>query len=155
MSKIFVKLPSPGPSSTILNFCGLPKVFQAVTSHIPIISENKLDIPNYCLLIVFDVYLHTGSSKRESLTVSKKFIAQKGVGGLSGRPIFNRSKSIVSYIHKRSSGTIPIIAVGGIMTADDALEMFNCGASLVQIYTGFIYKGPSIIKDINLKLIQS
>ena len=95
------------------------------------------------------------SSKRENLTVSKKSIAQKGVGGLSGRPIFNRSKSIVSYIHKRSSGEIPIIAVGGIMTADDALEMFNCGASLVQIYTGFIYKGPSIIKDINLKLIHS
>jgi len=95
------------------------------------------------------------SSKREGLITSQKSIDEKGNGGLSGKPIFNRSKEVVSYIYNKSSGQIPIIAVGGIMSADDAIEMFNCGASLVQIYTGFIYQGPSLIKKINLKSLQS
>ncbi|MBE37906.1 MAG: dihydroorotate dehydrogenase (quinone) [Flavobacteriales bacterium] len=95
------------------------------------------------------------SSKRDNLATSVNSVNKKGAGGLSGKPIFNKSKKIVSYIYKKSEGTIPIIAVGGIMTADDAIEMFNCGASLVQIYTGFIYNGPSIVKDINLRLLQS
>ena len=95
------------------------------------------------------------SSKREGLTISKDSISDIGRGGLSGKPIFNRSKEVVSYIHSKSGGQIPIIAVGGVMSADDALEMFNCGASLVQIYTGFIYRGPSIVKRINQKLLQS
>tara|TARA_B100001250_G_scaffold276173_1_gene238631 strand:- start:1897 stop:2889 length:993 start_codon:yes stop_codon:yes gene_type:complete len=95
------------------------------------------------------------SSKREGLTISKQSIDQKGSGGLSGKPIFNRSKEVVSYIYNQSSGQIPIVAVGGIMTADDAVAMFNAGASLVQIYTGFVYQGPSIIKEINLKLLNS
>ena len=64
-----------------------------------------------------------------------------------------KSKQIVSYISQKTSGKIPIIAVGGIMTAQDAIDMFNAGASLVQIYTGFIYSGPSIIRDINSHLL--
>jgi len=66
-----------------------------------------------------------------------------------------KSKKIIKYIYSKSSGKIPIVAVGGIMTADDALDILNCGASLVQIYTGFIYNGPSMVKDINSKLLRS
>ena len=95
------------------------------------------------------------SSKRESLISNKMDIEAKGVGGLSGKPLFNRSKQIVSYISKKSGGNLPVIAVGGIMKASDAVEMLNAGASLVQIYTGFIYSGPSLVKDINTKLLNS
>ena len=95
------------------------------------------------------------SSKRESLISNKTDIEAKGLGGLSGQPLFTRSKQIVSYISKKSGGTVPVIAVGGIMKSSDAVEMLNAGASLVQIYTGFIYSGPSLVKDINTKLLNS
>ena len=93
------------------------------------------------------------SSNRDNLITEKTIIAQKGAGGLSGKPIYLKSKKIITYISKKSSGKIPIVAVGGIMTASDAVEMLNCGASLVQIYTGFVYNGPSIIKEINNELL--
>lgn len=93
------------------------------------------------------------SSNRDKLMTEKTIIAQKGAGGLSGKPIYLKSKKIITYISKKSSGKIPIVAVGGIMTASDAVEMLNCGASLVQIYTGFVYNGPSIIKEINNELL--
>ena len=69
------------------------------------------------------------SSKREELSTPKSIVEEKGLGGLSGKPIFERSKKIVEYIHQKSSGDVPIIAVGGIMNADDALAMLNAGAS--------------------------
>ena len=77
-----------------------------------------------------------------------------GPGGLSGQPIFLRSQKVVEYIHKKTSGKIPIIAVGGISTTSDAIKMFNSGASLIQIYTAFIYEGPSFIRRINKKLLS-
>jgi len=110
------------------------------------------------LVKVFDisgVIVTNTSSKREHLNTSLNSINTIGSGGLSGKPIFHKSKKLVSYIHTQSEGEIPIIAVGGIMTPEDAIEMFNAGASLIQIYTGFIYNGPSIVKEINLKLLQS
>ena len=94
------------------------------------------------------------SSNRLNLTTSKEHVKKTGAGGLSGQPIYQKSKEIVSYISKKSSGRIPIIAVGGIMNAQDALQMLDSGASLVQIYTGFIYNGPSVIKAINTKLLR-
>jgi len=95
------------------------------------------------------------SSNRDNLTTRKDIVLKKGVGGLSGQPVYMKSKKIVKYIYDKSSGKIPIIAVGGIMTADDAIDMLNCGASLVQVYTGFIYNGPSIVQDINAQLLRA
>ena len=95
------------------------------------------------------------SSNRIQLDTSLKKIQRIGSGGLSGKPIYTRSKEVVSYIKKKTNDSIPVIAVGGIFTADDAVEMLNAGASLVQIYTGFIYNGPSLVKKINQKLLQS
>ena len=95
------------------------------------------------------------SSKREGLSTSEQQVKEKGLGGLSGKPLFSRSKEVVSYIYKKSDGNLPLIAVGGIMNANDALEMLDAGASLVQIYTGFIYSGPSLVKEINSKLLNS
>jgi len=72
-------------------------------------------------------------------------------GGLSGAPVRARSTEIVRFITARSE--IPVIAVGGIMTADDALEKFDAGAALVQLYTGFIYEGPRLVREINRALL--
>lgn len=77
----------------------------------------------------------------------------KSSGGLSGKPLTNRSTEIIKYISEKSKKSFPIIGVGGIHSADDAIEKLNAGASLLQIYTGFIYEGPGIIKRINEKLI--
>jgi len=76
-----------------------------------------------------------------------------GPGGLSGAPLRKRATEVISYIHTQSGGTIPIIASGGIFTATDAKEKLDAGASLVQVYTGFIYEGPGIARNICKGLI--
>lgn len=82
---------------------------------------------------------------RSSLTSATETI---GAGGLSGKPLKNRSTEIIRYIHQKSGGKITIIGVGGIENAEDAKEKLNAGASLVQIYTGMVYEGPGIVKNI-------
>ncbi|RYG50940.1 MAG: quinone-dependent dihydroorotate dehydrogenase [Chitinophagaceae bacterium] len=87
---------------------------------------------------------------REGLTS-----AHKGeTGGLSGRPLTKRSTEVISYLHKKSNGAFPIIGVGGIHSEADAIEKLNAGASLVQLYTGFIYEGPGLISRINKKTLS-
>jgi len=70
-------------------------------------------------------------------------------GGLSGKPLRRRSTEVISYLHTQSNAAFPIIGVGGIHTADDVQEKLAAGASLVQLYTGFVYEGPAIVKRIN------
>ncbi|MCY1382819.1 Dihydroorotate dehydrogenase [compost metagenome] len=74
-----------------------------------------------------------------------------GAGGLSGRPLRERSTEVIRYI--RSKSNIPVIGVGGIHSGPDALEKRNAGAGLVQVYSGFIYEGPGLIKKINKSLL--
>jgi dihydroorotate dehydrogenase len=76
------------------------------------------------------------------------------VGGLSGRPLRQRATAVIRYLYSRSQGRIPIIGVGGIFSAEDAYEKICAGASLVQIYTGLIYRGPSLPHRINAGLVQ-
>ena len=71
-----------------------------------------------------------------------------GAGGLSGKPLLEKSTQVLQYIHKGIAGRIPIIASGGIFTGEDAQAKINAGASLVQVWTGFIYEGPAIVKNI-------
>lgn len=85
---------------------------------------------------------------REGLQTPAAELEKIGAGGLSGRPVRERATEVIRYIHRKSGGTIPIIAVGGIFTAADAQEKLDAGASLVQVYTGFIYEGPTIVKKI-------
>ncbi len=85
---------------------------------------------------------------RENLRTPVSEVSAMGAGGLSGSPLREKATGVIRYIHQKSNGTIPIIAAGGIFTAEDALEKMNAGASLVQIYTGFIYEGPAIVKKI-------
>ena len=86
---------------------------------------------------------------REVLKTSKSTLESIGNGGLSGKALRKRSTDVIRYISEKSKHTIPIIGVGGIHHPKDAIEKLNAGASLVQIYTGFVYEGPSIVKRIN------
>jgi dihydroorotate dehydrogenase len=74
-------------------------------------------------------------------------------GGLSGKPLTQKSTEVIKYISQRSKGAFPIIGVGGIHSAQDAIDKLNAGASLIQLYTGFIYEGPGLISRINKRLI--
>lgn len=87
---------------------------------------------------------------REGLVSENK----KETGGLSGKPLKNRSTEVIRYLSQKSGGSFPIIGVGGIHSAEDALEKLDAGASLIQLYTGFIYEGPDLIKDINQKILK-
>lgn len=78
-----------------------------------------------------------------------------GSGGLSGKPLKQKATEIVEYIHQKSNGRIPVIASGGIFTGTDALNKFKAGASLLQVWTGFIYEGPSVVRNILQKLDAS
>jgi dihydroorotate dehydrogenase len=85
---------------------------------------------------------------RSLLTTDDAILKNIGAGGLSGKPLKKRSTEIVSYISKRTNGNIPLIASGGIFTGEDAKEKMDAGALLIQVWTGFIYEGPSIVKNI-------
>ena len=75
-------------------------------------------------------------------------------GGMSGKLLTHKSNSIIKYLRKSLGDNFPIIGVGGIMSANDAIERINSGADLIQLYTGFIYEGPSLIKEINKAIIN-
>ena len=85
---------------------------------------------------------------RSKLKSDKAEVDAIGAGGLSGKPVRARSTEVIAYLHQKSNGAFPIIGVGGIYTAEDAIEKMKAGASLVQVYSGFIYEGPSMVKKI-------
>jgi dihydroorotate dehydrogenase len=97
-----------------------------------IVSNTTLDRSNLC----------TDAHKLESI----------GAGGLSGRPLKNKSTELVRFVFQKTQGKLPIIAVGGILSAEDALEKLEAGASLVQLYTGLVYKGPNLVTEIRRAL---
>ena len=109
---------------------------------IEVVTETKLD----------GIIATNTTISRNNLTTSANVVEQIGNGGLSGKPITQQSTEVIKYIAQKTNQQIPIIAVGGIMTAQDAIDKLNAGAALVQIYTGFVYNGPSLIKEINQKI---
>ena len=76
------------------------------------------------------------------------------MGGLSGKPLERRSTEVIRFLYENSHGAFPIIGVGGIHSPEDALEKLEAGASLIQLWTGFVYEGPSLIKRINTALLE-
>ncbi|MEP6726280.1 MAG: quinone-dependent dihydroorotate dehydrogenase [Bacteroidota bacterium] len=91
---------------------------------------------------------------RAALKTQDSGLAAIGAGGLSGKPLAQRTTEIVQYIHEKTNGHVLVIASGGIFTADDAKEKLHAGAALVQVWTGFIYEGPSIVKRICKALLE-
>lgn len=88
------------------------------------------------------------AADRTGLRTSAATVAAMGPGGLSGAPLFGRSLRMVEYVYSRTDGLLPIVAVGGISTAEDAYRMICAGASLVQMYTGLVYEGPMVVHDL-------
>ena len=91
---------------------------------------------------------------REGLMTTTEELDRIGAGGLSGKPLTKKSTEIIRYLREKLGKDYPIIGVGGIMSAEDAIEKIDAGADLVQIYTGFIYEGPALIKQINERLLK-
>jgi len=87
-------------------------------------------------------------------TISREGISNNEIGGLSGKPLFNRSNEIIKYLKTKSKSKIKIIGVGGIFNGNDAREKIDSGADLVQVYTGWIYEGPIMVKKINKFLLK-
>jgi dihydroorotate dehydrogenase len=116
----------------------------------PDLTQDQIDdVVDLALEIKLDGLVCTNTTiNRAGLVTSKEELEKFGQGGLSGKPVKERSTIVVEYISKKTRGEIPIIASGGIFTAEDAKEKFNSGASLVQVWTGFIYEGPGIVKKI-------
>ena len=112
---------------------------------IEIVDEIKLDgIIATNTTISRENLIHTSAEKIESI----------GAGGLSGIPVKNRSTEVIRYLSEKSKKSFPIIGVGGIHSAEDALEKIEAGADLVQLYTGFIYEGPALVKRINKAILH-
>lgn len=118
----------------------------------PDLSKNNLsDIVDIILSLKIDGIIATNTTIQRNSLKSKNMNES---GGLSGKPISERSNEVIRYISEKAKGSIPIIGVGGIHSAQDAIDKINAGADLVQIYTGFIYEGPSLVKSINKALVQ-
>ncbi|SDP97804.1 dihydroorotate oxidase A [Mucilaginibacter sp. OK268] len=126
----------------------------------PILLKIAPDLTDSQLDDIVDIVQQTGIAgiiatnttiSRENLTAAESL--KNEAGGLSGKPLTKRSTEVIRYLHQKSKGSFPIIGVGGIHSADDAVEKLQAGASLVQLYTGFIYEGPGLIGRINKKLL--
>ncbi|HVT83887.1 MAG TPA: quinone-dependent dihydroorotate dehydrogenase [Chitinophagaceae bacterium] len=113
-------------------------------------NEQLDDVINLAIEIKLDGIVATNTTiLRDGLSEKSKIKSQKiGSGGLSGKPLTQRSTEIVKYISQKTNGLIPIIASGGIFTSKDVKEKLDAGALLIQIWTGFIYEGPAIVKKI-------
>lgn len=112
-------------------------------------DEQLLDIISIVKDTKIDGVIATNTTiERNNLTATEEHINSIGAGGLSGKPLTKRSTEVIRFLSEKSNKSFPIIGVGGIHTAEDAKEKLEAGASLVQVYTGFIYEGPGIVKNI-------
>lgn len=125
----------------------------------PILLKIAPDLTDNQLLDIIDIVKETKIAGviATNTTISRenlKSANQNEVGGLSGKPLTKRSTEVIRFLHQKSEGSFPIIGVGGIHSVEDALEKLDAGASLVQLFTGFIYEGPQLIKSINKKILE-
>lgn len=155
------KLQDKDSTITILN--KLTELRRSKETYKPILLKISPDLTNEQLDDVVETFNITGidgivatntTVSRENLQTNQKRIEQIANGGLSGKALTQRSTEIIRYITKKSGGMIPIIGVGGIMNVEDALEKLDAGATLIQLYTGFIYEGPAFVKKINNAILR-
>ena len=120
----------------------------------PILLKIAPDLTNEQLLDIIDIVNETKIAGviATNTTISRDNLSSENkseMGGLSGKPLTNRATEVIRFLSEKSNKSFPIIGVGGIHSAQDALEKLDAGASLVQLYTGFIYEGPALVKAIN------
>jgi dihydroorotate dehydrogenase len=94
------------------------------------------------------------TTRRAGLAVEQERIESVGEGGMSGKPLIWKALETINYIRQRTKGKLPIIGVGGIMSAEDAIHHINAGATLVEVYSGLVYEGPSLVKKINKAILR-
>ena len=126
----------------------------------PILLKIAPDLSNEQLDDVIEIVTetHLAGIIATNTTLSREGLNSKHkqeMGGLSGKPLTRRSTEVIAYLSQKSQGKIPIIGVGGIHSAQDALDKLKAGACLVQIYTGFIYEGPGLVKEINEGILKA
>ena len=116
----------------------------------PDLTTTQLnDIVELCFEVQLSGLVATNTTiDRGQLQTPQVMLEKIGAGGLSGKPLTNKSTSVVQYLSQQTQQKIPIIASGGIFNGNDAIEKINAGASLVQVWTGFVYEGPGIAKNI-------
>jgi dihydroorotate dehydrogenase len=125
----------------------------------PILLKIAPDLTDEQLRDIIDI---VASTKIAGVIATNTTISREGLqsvnktemGGLSGKPLSKRSTEVIRFLSERSNKAFPIIGVGGIHSADDAIEKLEAGASLVQLYTGFIYEGPALVKAINKEILR-
>ena len=129
----------------------------------PILLKIAPDLTNEQLDDIIDIVADTKidgviatntTIDRSGLKTDKNKVDAIGNGGLSGKPVRARSTEVIKYLADKSNRAFPIIGVGGIHSAEDALEKLDAGATLLQVYTGFIYEGPSLVKRINKAILK-
>lgn len=129
----------------------------------PILLKIAPDLENQQLDDIIEIVLSTGidgliatntTISRDYLQTNQAVIDDIGAGGLSGKPLRDRSTEVIRYLVEKSEGQFPVIAVGGIHSAEDAIEKLNAGANLIQVYTGFIYEGPNLVNKINRRILS-
>lgn len=127
----------------------------------PILLKIAPDLSNHQLDDIIEIVKESGIAGviATNTTISREGLASTGknkneTGGLSGKPLANRSTEVIRYLSVKSGKAFPIIGVGGIHSTEDALEKLEAGASLIQLYTGFIYEGPGLVKQINKGLLK-
>jgi len=153
------ELQEKGPLTRLLS--GLMDLNKKQLQQKPILLKIAPDLTAGQLDEIVEIVQQTGIAgviagnttiSREGLTDDPKHIQAIGPGGLSGKPLADRATEVIRHLSQKSGGSFPIIGVGGIMSAEDALQKIKAGADLVQIYTGFIYEGPGLIRQINRRL---
>ena len=125
----------------------------------PILLKIAPDLTNEQLLDIIDI---VNITKIAGVIATNTTISREGLqsenkvetGGLSGKPLTNRSTEVIRFLSEKSNKSFPIIGVGGIHSAQDAIDKLEAGASLIQLYTGFIYEGPALVKAINKKILE-
>ena len=149
------------PLTLLLN--RLQKLNNLKTTPKPILLKIAPDLSNSQLDDIIEIIQETcldgvvatnTTINRDNLLTDKETIEKIGYGGLSGKPLKERSNEVIKYLAEKSNKSFAIIGVGGINSANDAIEKLDAGADLIQIYSGFIYEGPSLVKKINKKLIK-
>ena len=125
----------------------------------PILLKIAPDLTDDQLLDIIEIVNETKIAGviATNTTLSReglRSVNKSEMGGLSGKPLNNRSTEVIRFLSEKSNKSFPIIGVGGIHSAQDAIEKLDAGASLVQLYTGFIYEGPALVKAINKEILK-
>lgn len=158
---IFAKLQDKDYLGELLN--SLQEINKEFSTQKPILLKIAPDLNNIQLDEVIELVAETKiagvvasntSIHRDDLKASEAQLSAIGNGGLSGKPIKDRSTQVIKYLATKSNKAFPIIGVGGIHSPQDALGKINAGADLVQLYTGFIYEGPTLVKRINKEILE-